>query len=137
MSHLENISQNKFTFSKEERLCSKKEIDAVFKTGAHIFTFPYKIIYTTTDSKQSDLFAKVLISVSKKNFKNAVERNRLKRLFREAYRKNKYILQHQTGNKTLLIAFLYVHSQLLDYQEIEKKIISALNKIKQQVLQNE
>lgn len=76
----------------------------------------------------------VLISVSKRNFKKAVERNKLKRLVREAYRKNKYILTgpSQKSKKSMLLGLMYTEKTILPYSEIERKIILILQRLNEQ-----
>ena len=77
-----------------------------------------------------DVMAKVAFAVSKKNFKKAVDRNRIKRLMRESYRKNKYLLQEYCGEKekTLAILFIYTGKELPDYVGVEAKIILSLKR---------
>ncbi len=123
----------KYTFKKEERLHSKKLIQQLFAKGDSFFIYPFKVIYK--EMPETNGFpASVLISVSKKKFKSAVKRNRIKRLFRESYRKNKHILIDSEGkegkNTTLLIAFIYVADTIMEYHEIEKKIILILQRLK-------
>lgn len=118
------------SFSKAERLCSKKQIDLLFGKSKSIFSFPYKVNYLAEENGQS--INQILISVPKRNFKKAVDRNRIKRLIRESYRKNKTIL-NQLNNNNLQIAFVYIHKEILTYLEIEKKMISVLQKL---VLEN-
>jgi len=120
----------KFSFKKAERLCEKKSIGQLFKTGRSFFYYPFKVVFLPLN-EQADYPAKILISVPKRNFKKAVDRNRLKRLIREAYRKNKHLLYNEEKEQPLLylISFIYTATQLLDYQTIEKKIILALQQI--------
>ncbi len=122
------------TLKKEERLNEKKLIERLFKEGKSFFQFPFKVVYLPLDV--SDVYpAKVLISVSKRNFKRAVDRNHIKRQVREAYRKNKFILKQAEGSgnsgKVLVVAFIYSTPKLLPYQDIERKIIIVLQLLKQ------
>ena len=123
----------KQTFKKEERLHSKKLIQQLFADGHSFFVYPFKVIYKEVP-EQEVIPASVLISVSKKKFKSAVKRNRIKRLFRESYRKNKYILidseEEEKKITPLLIAFIYVADTIMEYHEIEKKIILILQRLK-------
>lgn len=77
----------------------------------------------------------VLISVSKRKFKRAVKRNRVKRLIREAYRINSSVLKGLSIQKEvrLIIAFLYLKDELPSYQEIEKSILKAINILSQKL----
>lgn len=113
------------SFSKEERLCGTKSIDKLFASGNSFISYPLRIVYILddkTDSNQPPI--SVLISVSKRKFKRAVKRNRVKRLIREVYRLNKteYLDFLHTHNKNLNIAFLYLKNELPTFSEIEKSI---------------
>jgi ribonuclease P protein component len=117
----------KQTFSKKERLVSKKQIDRLFHEGHSFFTFPYKVIYIIDNQENNDL-PQLLISVPKRNFKKAVDRNKIKRLTREAYRKNKTpLIEAYAERKTgLLLGLLYTSKTMLSYADIERKIILIL-----------
>ncbi len=125
----------KQAFKKTERLNEKKLVQKVFKEGNSLFKYPFKVIYLEFD-KTTDYPAKVLISVAKRNFKKAVTRNKIKRLIREAYRKNKYLLCDNYTNerkncfKTRIIVLIYVGKEVMKYQEIEKKINLILQELK-------
>jgi ribonuclease P protein component len=85
-------------------------------------------------NEEGDYPAQILISVSKRNFKQAVERNRIKRLIRESYRKNKEKLYHQRADRQqqLLIGLIYTAKTILSYAEIESKIILILQRLNEQ-----
>jgi len=127
------VENKRFTFSKDERLHSKVLIEDLFANGKSFFNYPFKVIVTHTLSEKLP-GVKVLISVSKRNFKKAVDRNQIKRLIREAYRKNKFLLTESANEKMLIIhiAFIYTAKSILSYQEIERKIILILQTIKNQ-----
>lgn len=76
------------TFHKKEKLKSKKLIEQLFTEGKSVLVFPLRLIYMSTVF-DDHVIAKTAISVSKRNFKNAVDRNYIKRLLREVYRVNK------------------------------------------------
>ncbi len=118
-------------FKKEERLYSKKRIGLLFSEGESFFVYPFKVVYKTIP-EPSDYSVQLLISVSKQKFKHAVKRNRVKRLVREAYRKNKSILLEQENyeENTLLVGLIYVANTIMDYHQIEKKIILILHRLK-------
>ncbi|MFI1772583.1 ribonuclease P protein component [Thalassobellus citreus] len=78
----------KFTYNKKEKLKSKKLIDLLFTEGQSVSAYPLRLVYMPTTFNE-DLMAKTGLSVSKRNFKTAVDRNRIKRLLRESYRLNK------------------------------------------------
>jgi ribonuclease P protein component len=119
-----------FTLGKNERLKSRKSIEQLFSEGKKITVAPFKILYILTRSSQhsSLLFG---TGVSAKNFKKAVDRNRVKRLMREAYRLQKKNLQEKikAGNIHLNVFFIYTGKELPEYDEIFKKMGLALNKL--------
>lgn len=122
----------KQTFSKAERLSSKKLIDLLFNSKQFFFQYPFKVIYKEIEL-QHPFPVQVLISVSKRNFKHATDRNRIKRLAREAYRKNKSILienMEKSGNN-LLLALIFNGKTIPEYAEIEQKIILILQRLNQ------
>ena len=109
------------TYKKSERLCSKKLIKELFNKGSSFYLYPYKIIFLKAPLEvNSD---QVLFSVPKRNFKKAVDRNKVRRRSKEAYRLNKQLLQ---GGNYLLIAYIYTAKEILDYSVIEEKLKSIL-----------
>jgi ribonuclease P protein component len=97
----------RYTFKKTERLSSKKDIEQLVIAGKAFNQFPFRVIYFYKNN--SPRFpVKIAISVAKKKFKRAVDRNRIKRLTREAYRLSKHVLiesctQHQSGFDLLFV----------------------------------
>jgi ribonuclease P protein component len=114
---------NKETFSKQERLCSKKAIEALFDKGKSFYCFPFLIVwsYSSTDLPFP---AQVAFSVSKKGFKLAVTRNLIKRRTREAYRKNKVVLYNYlvSTDKKVVFTMIYRGKTISDYITIEKSV---------------
>ncbi len=124
----------KQTFSKAEKLCNKKLIDKLFTRGASFFNYPFKVIYfyaEANDSFTANYPAKILFTTSKKRFKKAVDRNRIKRLLRESYRKNKSPLYEALDKKGLKLAIglIYNSKELPLYSEVEKKIIAIIHRL--------
>jgi len=117
---------------KGEKLKSRKQIKFLFEKNQNVFVYPIKYIWEFSSPKQ-DYPVQVLVSIPKRNFKRAVDRNRLKRLLREAYRKNKDIIYDNLNlnNKSVLLGLLYVGKEILTYDEIEKSVRKALLKIKE------
>lgn len=103
-------------------------MDFLFEKGVSFIVYPLRVIYVENQSALSGE-ASVLISVSKKKFKQAVKRNRIKRLIREAYRLNKQgLLQNlQEKGKGLSIGFLFVGNELPVWKSIETALVKALN----------
>ena len=143
----------KFTFKKSERLCSKKVIDKLFdRKGSEkinsVFLYPFRVSYIFNESNVANNEATVdttsevllqniasptpaiLISVSKRYFKHAVDRNLIKRRTREAYRLNKsLLLQKPSSQIPAYIAFVYIAKTIEDYAKIEKSMKAIFKKI--------
>ena len=115
----------RFTFGKEEKLKSKKQIERLFAEGNSIKEFPLRMKFLKVD--ESDFPIKVAFSVPKRNFKLAVDRNRIKRLLRETYRLNKHILLNNIDDK-YVIMFVYMDKVEWNYADLEEKMINVLNK---------
>lgn len=95
--------------------------------------FPIRVVYMSVE--KGDASASILISVSKRRFKRAVKRNRVKRQIREAYRKNKQLLtdELQRREQHLAIAFIYLTDELIASSEIEEKMKIALARISEKL----
>lgn len=122
------------TLRKAERLHSKKLIERLFAGGARSFSvYPLRVVYLPIDA--SEEVASVLVSVSKRHFKRAVKRNRVKRQVRESYRKNKQMLLEvlEQQNIRLAIAFIYLSDELSSSSLIEARVKGALLRIGERV----
>ena len=119
--------------TKEERLYGKRQIEALFGKGKTFYQHPFRIYWLGVEEYGGPP-ARILISVPKRKFRLAYRRNRLKRLIREAYRKNKPMLMGdgEGDHRQLLIAFIYNGSTILSYTEIERKIILILQRLTEQ-----
>lgn len=128
---------SKYTFKKKEHLCGEIRVNKLFTEGKAFIVFPLRVVYSS-ESKQDNVAAKVLVSVPKKRFKRAVKRNLLKRRMREAYRLNKEKLELLLTEKnyTLNVAFSYVANEELPFAQIEKKMLEAFVKIGDRLPQN-
>jgi len=115
-------------FKKQERLCSKVLIDSLLEKGKSFTLLPFKVVWQNAENSKSPV--KVIITVPKRNFKKAVDRNKLKRRVREAYRKNKeqYLYQLLDG-KAINVLFIYIAKEQLEYKEIELKLKEALQRL--------
>ncbi len=120
----------RFTFGKNEKLCNQKLIEKLFDEGTSLFIRPIKVMFLKTDSNMP-VPVQLLITVPKKFIRHATERNRLKRLFREAYRKRKQVLFEYLVEKHegCLIAFIYTGRELIEYSQMEGIILLALQQI--------
>lgn len=123
-----------FTYPKSEKLKSKKTIDLLFSKGKSVSKYPLRLVYIECDfdiSESQDFETeqkiKMGVSVSKKYFKHAVDRNYFKRLLREAYRLNKHVLIDHL-EKPHAFMFFYQSNDRLSYQEIETKTIQLFEK---------
>ena len=123
-----------FSYPKSEKLKSKKTIDLLFSKGKSVSKYPLRLVYVESDfdiSESRDFGAeqkiKMGVSVSKKYFKHAVDRNYFKRLLREAYRLNKHLLIDHL-EKPHAFMFFYQSNDRLSYQEIETKTIQLFEK---------
>lgn len=119
------------TFKKSERLCSRLLMDRLFQgDNKSVSAYPLRAVFlpVSTDEQKG---VSVLISVPKKRFHDAVDRNRVKRQIREAYRKQKHALieKMEEREQGLLIAFIYVSAQIESTAYIEKRLARLLDKI--------
>ena len=119
------------TFIKEERLCSRKSLDLLFKNGSSFLLYPFRLSYLFIPGK-SAYPAQVVINVSKKRFKRAHDRNLIKRRTREAYRLHKStdlypLLDHK--DQTLLLSIQFIGKEHYEYAFFEKKLTGALKKL--------
>ena len=120
--------QEKHTFPKTERLSSVILIEKLFAGGSKSLpAFPLRIVYMPVEGEELSAVS-VLISVSKKRFKRAVKRIRVKRQIREAYRKHKYLLIDplKAAGKKAAIAFIWLDNELHASDEIEEKVKKLL-----------
>ena len=118
------------TLHKVERLDKKKIIEKMFAGGSRSFSvFPLRVVYLPVEELEAD--ASILITVSKRRFKRAVKRNRVKRQIREAYRVNKHELLNILVERKcrLAIAFIYLSDQLVESSIIEDRMRIALVRI--------
>lgn len=104
------------TFSKHERLKNKKAIEQLFAEGKHIKKFPIQLVYMK--NKEETKTIKVAFAVPKKKIKLAVYRNRIKRLLREVYRKNKDLFYKNLVNSHHFI-FIYTANYEIPYHKME------------------
>ena len=110
---------------KEQRLYKKKAIQLLFEKGKGFNFYPFRVVvYTHASEDDEPSITRFLVSVSKKRFHHAVKRNRIKRIVREAWRRNKseLIVKCEEHKVTFDIALVYTATIILSYEEVEKKI---------------
>jgi ribonuclease P protein component len=117
-----------FTFGRNERLKSRKRIEQLFKEGKSFNAFPFRVSYLSQPSSSTLQFG---AGVSTKNFKKAVDRNRIKRLTREAWRLQKNILEEslKATDRHFFVFLIYTQKELPDYKTIYDKTGSILKKL--------
>lgn len=122
-------------FPKEERLSWKRHIDYLFENGKSFIAYPLRVVYVVLESNQLPVPTAILVSVSKKRFKRAVKRNRVKRQVREAYRtrKDNLLQTLDAKGKSLLVAFLYLENELRPTSTIGKSMEKALRVLSDKV----
>ncbi len=116
---------------KYERICKENDIKTLFGQGAGISVYPYRVICLFRRDESRPVTVRVLMSVSKKRFHHAVKRNRVKRLMREAWRRNKAPLYEicQRDNISVDVALVYTATVIHSYEEMLKKTRKAVNEI--------
>lgn len=123
------------SFKKEERLCSRTLILRLVNKGSSFLLYPFRVSSYPAALPATGFPAQVMISVSRRRFKRAIDRNRVKRQIREAYRKNKSEYLYAWLNKkenSIALMFSYVGKEILPSSEIEKKLILALKRLQQE-----
>lgn len=115
-----------FSYPAAEKLKSKKIIDLLFSEGKSVSKYPLRLVYVAHDFEEN-VPLKMGVSVSKKYFKNAVDRNYFKRVLRECYRLNKQVLVENTDTKYCCM-FFYQTKEKLSYQEINEKTVQLFEK---------
>lgn len=115
-----------FSYPKEEKLKGKKIIDLLFSDGKSVGKYPLRLVYVKHDFEEN-VPLKMGVSVSKKYFKKAVDRNYFKRVLRECYRLNKHLLTENLEDKYCCM-FFYQTKDRLTYPEINEKTIQLFEK---------
>lgn len=117
-----------FSYPKKHKLKSKKSIDLLFSKGKSVSKYPLRLVYAVADEKHMDgELMKMGVSVSKKYFKLAVDRNYFKRILRETYRLNQHLLREHL-EQPYNFMFFYQTKDRLTYAEIEQKTVQLFEK---------
>ena len=125
----------KYTLGKEEKLKSNKLIEQLFVEGRRVKSFPIQLRYFQTNHS-SEFPIKVGFSVPKRNIKLAVNRNRIKRVLREVYRKNKYLFSNNL-NKQYVFMFIYMAKEELSYSDLELALQKVCTKFLTKINEDE
>jgi ribonuclease P protein component len=120
-----------FTYPKKERLKSNTIIGLLFSEGKSVSKYPLRLVYRQAEENAEERI-KIGVSVSKKYFKKAVDRNYFKRVLRETYRLNKHLLLDNIQQPYSLM-FFYQTKDRLSYEEINTKTIQLFEKFLLQV----
>jgi ribonuclease P protein component len=130
-----------FTLGKNERLKSRKQIEQLFAEGKSFAVSPFRVYYVVNDQSSMVNESSPIqfgIGVGSKNFKKAVDRNRIKRLTREAWRLQKNELKERSkrNKKQLNVFFIYTGKELPDFKTIKDKVAVALKKLADKIDEN-
>ena len=133
--------RKQFTLGKEERLKSRKQIEQLFDKGKSFVVAPFRIYFIVNSEspiQKDESRLKFGTGVSAKNFKKAVDRNRIKRLIREAWRLQKNEIREKTSEtlKQLNVFFIYTGKELPDFTTVKEKVAIALKKLADKIDEN-
>ena len=122
-----------YRFPKACRLRKSKQIESLFKLGNRFYEYPYNVVWLENNSSNCNI--KIAISIPKKLVAKASQRNRIKRLTREAVRKKSYVLKEVLikKNKFINLFLIYNLNTILNYSEIENKISVTLQRLADEV----
>ena len=122
----------RYRFSKEEKLKSRKLIEQLFADSKSVSSFPLKLLYIKENEHR---FIQAGVTVSGRSFKRAVDRNRIKRMIREAYRLQKFQLEEKLlqESKQLALFFIYTSKDMSDYKTIETACGNIIRKLLKQI----
>jgi ribonuclease P protein component len=112
-----------FSFPKSERLYKKKAIQELFDKGSSFYIYPFRVYFMQSSDQSAH---QVIFSVSKRNFKRAVDRNLIKRRMREAFRLNKAGIP---GTSKLQMAYIYTAKEILLFDQIQEKTVLSFKRL--------
>lgn len=124
------MPETRNTFRKAERLSGKKNVEELIRAGQSFYQFPFRIVWNISEEPFS-FPAQIAFAVPKRNFKSAVKRNRIKRLLRESYRRNKapFYAELVKRGKYLRAIIIYSQKEMPVQAETEGKIILTLRRL--------
>lgn len=115
-----------YRYPKAEKLKSKKLIEDLFTEGRSVKSFPLRLVYLPSILPVEDISIQAGVSVSKRNFKLAVSRNRIKRLLRESYRLHKHLII--TEKATFALLFLYTGREAISQADMHKTMVKLIKR---------
>ena len=130
------VNGTRFTFRKRERMVSLKLIESLFGGGCSqsVAAFPLRAVYMLSERQPNDAPVQLLISVPKKRFHHAVDRNRVKRQVREAYRQHKDLLyQVVPEGKRLLLSFIWLSDEHRPSKEVSLRVVGLMKRISEKM----
>lgn len=123
----------RYTLHKSERLYGRTAVERLFNSpDKHSMTiYPLRVVYVVNDTPSEETPLRMMVSVSKRHFKRAVKRNKVKRQIREAFRKEKHPLieKLEARNKALNLAFIWLEDKIHDSHQVDGKVKSLMTKI--------
>jgi ribonuclease P protein component len=123
-------SAKRNTFRKSEKICNQNQIDRLFKDGKSLKSGLFRLLFVEAET-YGKLPVQILIAVPKKNLRHAIDRNRMKRLIREAYRlsKHKLLYEYSIAGKHLDIAIIFMGKQCVSQSDTLTAINDLLNRL--------
>ena len=126
---------SRLTLNKKERIKKQKDIELLFKGGQTFYLFPYKVFYSINAREPDEEPLLFGTGVGKRNFKKAVDRNRIKRLAREAFRTQKIPLKEQlmASGKQMKLFLIFTGREIPSFAVVNEKVQSILKKLQNEV----
>jgi ribonuclease P protein component len=118
-----------YSFSKQERIYYRNDFQRLLSEGESFYVYPFKCVYLW---KEASVFTgRIAVSVSKKRFKRAVDRNKIKRLIRESYRLEKHALyqKYADSKQSIDILIIYIGTEIFSFSGFNEQTIELINKI--------
>lgn len=120
------------TYSKKQKLKSRKQIAYLFNDGKSIHLSPVRVLYGITDMQPDEPYCtKAAMSVSSRHFKTAVQRNRIKRVLRECWRLEKSLLENilLAKKRQASLFFIYTGNTMPEYAELKTSMYQIIQRI--------